>query len=280
MGAPGSELLGRKRQCSLGGRRGEGSSWVHFSAPNAFSELGIFGHCVSRKGVNDVERYQDWRLNDVLPAGNEQYRVNQTSVHCKTCGIALGRVLRASNTAKEDDGAGLSSGAGAAAAGAGSSGGAGSSAGVDAAAVQEQEKNVLLVSLASRYSRLAEELKLEKKRKSGRCNAASPFPLRSSLCLFCTCSGPVRRGHARILTMCMACSEEERERLKKTVDELSARLRAPRTGLTPQDAQKYRETISELDAKLRRAEGQLREKDKNYFKRGGKSSRVWGVSMF
>ena len=74
---------------------------------------------------------------------------------------------------------------------------------MDAAAVQEQEKNVLLVSLASRYSRLAEELKLEKKRKSG--------------------------------------SNEERERLKKTVDELSARLRAPRTGLTPQDAHKYRE---------------------------------------
>jgi len=180
---------------------------VHQSAQNAFSGLSIFDHCVSRKGVHVVERYQDWRLNDVLPAGNEQYRVNQTSVHCKTCGIALGRVLRAINGSKDDDGAGLSSGAGAAAAGAGSSGGAGSSAGVDAAAVQEQEKNVLLVSLASRYSRLAEELKLEKKRKSG--------------------------------------SNEERERLKKTVDELSARLRAPRTGLTPQDAHKYRETIIE-----------------------------------
>ena len=86
MGAPGSELLGRKRQCSLGGRCGEGSSWVHQLAPNAFSGLSIFDHCVSRKGVHVVERYQDWRLNDVLPAGNEQYRVNQTSVHCKTCG--------------------------------------------------------------------------------------------------------------------------------------------------------------------------------------------------
>ena len=90
MGAPGSELLGRKRQCSLGGRRGEGSSWVHKLAPNAFSGLSIFDHCVSRQGVHVVERYQDWRLNNVLPAGNEQYRVNQTSVHCKTCGRALG----------------------------------------------------------------------------------------------------------------------------------------------------------------------------------------------
>jgi len=79
---------------------------VHFSAPNAFSELGIFGHCVSRKGVNDVERYQDWRLNNVLPAGNEQYRVNHTSLHCKTCGRALDLYLRAINAANDDNGPG------------------------------------------------------------------------------------------------------------------------------------------------------------------------------
>ena len=69
--------------------------WVHQSAPNAFSELSIFRHCVSRQGVHVVERYQDWRLNDVLPAGNGQDRVNHTSVHCKTCGRALDRYLRA-----------------------------------------------------------------------------------------------------------------------------------------------------------------------------------------
>ena len=106
MGASGSELLGRKRQCSLGGRRGEGGSWVHFSAPNAFSELSIFRHCVSRQGVHVVERYQDWRLNNVLPAGNEQYRVNHTSLHCKTCGRALDRYLRAINAANDDNGPG------------------------------------------------------------------------------------------------------------------------------------------------------------------------------
>jgi hypothetical protein len=80
----------------------------------------------------------------------------------------------------------------------------------------------------------------------------------------------VCRERVGILTTCHACSEEKLEALQQTVDELSQRLRHPRTGLSDQDAARYRTTIQELDGKLRCAEAQLADKDKIYFKRSGK----------
>ena len=78
------------------------------------------------------------------------------------------------------------------------------------------------------------------------------------------------RERVGILTTCHACSEQKLEALQRTVDDLSQRLRHPRTGLSDQDAARYRTTIQELDGKLRCAEAQLADKDKIYFKRSGK----------
>ena len=173
MAVPASEMLDRKRQCSLGGRRTVGNSWVHRSQPDAFSEFPIFSNCISRKGQAAVEAYpsKKWRGNHTLPAGREMYFVNQTPVHCESCAKALARVLNPLNDAAADEDAASSAGADAAAAGAGSSGGSGSSASADAAAAaQEQllQNNLLLVSMAHKNGRLLAELKREKTRKMGR----------------------------------------------------------------------------------------------------------------
>jgi len=173
MAVPASEILDRKRQCSLGGRRTVGNSWVHRSQSNAFSELAIFNNCISRQGINVVEGYpsKKWRSNRTLPAGSERYFVNQTSVHCESCAKALARVLNPINDAAANEDAASSAGAVDAAADAGSSGGSGSSASADAAAAaQEQllQNNLLLVSMAHKNGRLLAELKREKTRKMGR----------------------------------------------------------------------------------------------------------------